>query len=74
MTLPLLASETITWVSVKRPTLDIVGLVLGALKLAGVLLAVAFVLGGMMGVLRILVARRRSQQNWQAYVRLGLSR
>jgi hypothetical protein len=52
--------EQVTWVKVDPPTLDLVGLVLGAFSLAGVLVGIAFGLGILFGLLRILHARSRS--------------
>jgi hypothetical protein len=41
--------ETITWVRVEKPVLDLVGIVLGSLGLAGLLAACASVLGLLLG-------------------------
>jgi hypothetical protein len=51
--------ETITWVRVEKPVLDLVGIVLGSLGLAAVLAASASVLGLLFGWLRIRRGRRR---------------
>jgi len=48
----------ITWIKVERPTIDLVGVVLGSFRLAGVLLVVAAVLGVLFGV-ALIRARRR---------------
>jgi hypothetical protein len=45
--------ETITWVRVEKPVLDLVGIVLGSLGLAGLLAAGASVLGLLLGCLLI---------------------
>lgn len=44
------AVESVTWVKVEKPVFDIVGLVLGALNLTGVLAAGALLLGVLLGV------------------------
>jgi hypothetical protein len=51
--------QVITWVHVPKPTLDLVGIVLGALTLAAVAALVAMVLGSGMGLLLIVRNRRR---------------
>jgi hypothetical protein len=48
----------ITWVKVEKPTFDLVGLVLGSFKLAGVMLVGALVLGILGGILFVLRRRR----------------
>ncbi len=50
----------VTWIKVEQPTLDLVGVVLGSFRLAGVLLVVALVLGVVFG-LALIRSRRRSQ-------------
>ena len=45
--------ETITWVRVEKPVLDLVGIVLGSLGLAGLLAAGASLLGVLLGCLLI---------------------
>jgi hypothetical protein len=50
MTMLATATQTITWIQVEKPTFDLVGVVLGALGLAGLLAAVALVLGTVIGV------------------------
>jgi hypothetical protein len=48
----------ITWIKLEKPTLDLVGVVLGSFRLAGILLVVAFVLGVVFGAALILARRR----------------
>jgi hypothetical protein len=48
----------ITWIKVEKPTFDLVGVVLGSFKLAGVLLVVALALGVVLGGALILARRR----------------
>jgi len=48
----------VTWVTVEKPTFDLVGLVLGSFHLAGVLLVVAFAVGLLSGILLIRSRRR----------------
>ncbi|MBI3932810.1 MAG: hypothetical protein HY317_05285 [Acidobacteria bacterium] len=55
------ASETVTWVRVPPPTLDLVGVVLGAFSAAGVLAVSALVLGGTLGGALIYRSRRRME-------------
>jgi len=50
--------EPVTWVKVERPTLDLVGIVLGSLALAGYLAILTSGLGLTLGVL-LRRARRR---------------
>ena len=50
----------VTWIKVETPTLDLVGVVLGSFRLAGVLLLVALVLGVIFG-LALIRSRRRPQ-------------
>jgi hypothetical protein len=57
MTLTSLA-PAVTWIKVEKPSFDLVGVVLGSFKLAGVLLVFAFVLGIAFGALLILSRRR----------------
>jgi hypothetical protein len=54
----LTAGPAVTWIKVEKPTLDLVGVVLGSFHLAGVLLAVAFALGVLIGIALILSRRR----------------
>ena len=62
MIAPLLAqtTPTVIWVPVKKPTFDLVGVVLSSLGLAGICAAVALVLGTALGILLIRRARRHS--------------
>jgi hypothetical protein len=55
------AVENITWIKVEKPSFDIIGLVLGALTLTGVLAVGAFVLGVVLGVTFIRRRARRPQ-------------
>ena len=50
-------APAITWIKVEKPSFDLVGVVLGSFKLAGVLLVVALVLGCVFGV--AMIFRRR---------------
>jgi hypothetical protein len=54
------ATPGITWVVVERPKLDLVGIVLGALGLAGFLAVLACALGVGLGI--VLILRRRRHQ------------
>jgi len=51
--------QVVTWVHVPKPTLDLVGRVLGALALAALAAPVALVLGSGMGLLPSVRNRRR---------------
>jgi hypothetical protein len=48
----------VTWIKVEKPTFDLVGVVLGSFRLAGILLVVALVLGIVFGTALILTRRR----------------
>ncbi len=48
----------ITWIKVEKPTLDLVGVVLGSFRLAGFLLVAALALGVVLGG-ALIRARRR---------------
>lgn len=48
----------VTWIKVEKPTFDLVGVVLGSFKLAGILLVAALLLGVAFGVLFVLRRRR----------------
>lgn len=50
----------VTWIKVEKPTFDLVGVVLGSFKIAGVLLVLALVLGIVFGAALILTRRRPS--------------
>ena len=65
-----LADQVVTWVHVPKPTLDLVGVVLGALTVAAVAATLALVLGSGMGLL--LIARNRRRQARLESPRLGL--
>jgi nitrate reductase gamma subunit len=56
----LLASlqPAVTWIKVDKPSIDLVGVVLGSFRLAGVLLVLALGLGLLLGA-ALLRARRR---------------
>jgi hypothetical protein len=54
----LLAGPAVTWIKVEKPTLDLVGVVLGSFRLAGFLLLVALVLGVLFGAALIRSRRR----------------
>ena len=51
--------QVITWVHVPKPTLDLVGIVIGSLRLAGIVAILATVLGSAVGLALILRNRRR---------------
>jgi hypothetical protein len=54
----LTVGPAITWIKVERPTIDLVGVVLGSFRLAGILLVVALALGVLIGITLILSRRR----------------
>lgn len=54
----MLAEPAVTWIKVEKPSFDLVGLVLGSFRLAGVLLLVALALGLLFGAALILSRRR----------------
>ena len=56
--LVLLASQTVTWIKVDRPTFDLVGVVLSSLGLAGICAGIAFTLGLALGIAFIVRGRR----------------
>lgn len=49
----------VTWIKVEKPTFDLVGVVLGSFRLAGILLVLALGLGLLLGG-ALLRARRRT--------------
>jgi len=49
----------ITWVKVEKPSFDLVGLVLGSFRLAGFLVLLALLFGGLIGVIFVAWRRRR---------------
>ena len=51
--------QAITWVHVPKPTLDLVGIVLGSLRLAGIAALLAMALGTAVGLVMIARNRRR---------------
>jgi ABC-type spermidine/putrescine transport system permease subunit II len=51
------ADQVITWIHVPKPTLDMVGIVLGSLRLAAVAAVLATALGAVVGL--VLIARNR---------------
>jgi hypothetical protein len=53
------ADQAITWIHVPKPTLDLVGIVIGSLTLAGVAALLAMVLGSGVGLALIVRNRRR---------------
>ncbi len=55
-----MAGPAVTWIKVEKPTLDLVGVVLGSFHLAGVLLLAALVLGVLFGA-ALIRSRRRPQ-------------
>ena len=57
-----LVDQAVTWVHVPRPTLDLVGIVLGALTVAALAAVLAVVLGSGMGLLLIVRNRQREAQ------------
>jgi hypothetical protein len=56
----LLLAPAVTWIKVEKPTFDLVGVVLGSFRLAGILLVVALVLGVIFGA-ALIVNRRRPE-------------
>jgi hypothetical protein len=63
----------VTWIRVEKPTLDLVGVVLGSFRLAGILLVVAFILGVVFGAV-LIRSRRRPQPTPLDEVSLHLGR
>jgi hypothetical protein len=62
--------QVVTWIHVPKPTLDLMGIVLGALTVAAVAAVLALVLGSAMGLL--LIARNRRREGRVDHTRLGL--
>jgi len=54
----MLQQPAVTWVTVEKPTFDLVGVVLGSFRFAGLLLVVAVALGLVFGAVLILSRRR----------------
>jgi hypothetical protein len=52
--------QAVTWIKVEKPTFDLVGVVLGSFRLAGILLVVAVILGALFGAV-LIRSRRRLQ-------------
>lgn len=50
----------ITWIKVERPTFDLVALVLGSFRLAGILVVGALLFGVAVGAALVLAQRRRN--------------
>jgi hypothetical protein len=69
----LMVEPAVTWIKVEKPTFDLVGVVLGSFRLAGVLLVVAFALGVFFG-LALIRSRRRLQHPPMDEVSLHLGR
>jgi hypothetical protein len=61
----------VTWIKVEKPTLDLVGVVLGSFHLAGALLVVAVILGAFFGAV-LIRSRRRPQPTPMDQVSLHL--
>ena len=53
--------ETVIWIKVAKPTLDLVGVVLSAFGITGVLVVLALLLGLALGLSLILKRRREAQ-------------
>lgn len=64
--------QVVTWIHVPRPTLDLVGIVLGALTVAALAAVLSVVLGSGMGLLLIIRNRRRRDAEADAPSTLGL--
>jgi hypothetical protein len=67
-----IADKDVTWVKLQSHQLDIVGLVLGSLGLAGLLAAGALGLGSLVGVFIIRRRRRATRPTWIADGTLSL--
>ena len=67
-----LATQGITWIKVESPKLDVVGVILGSLGLAGALAVLALVLGGLLGLTRIVRAHRQRHSWADDHASLGL--
>ncbi len=53
-----LLAQGVTWIKVEKPSFDLIGVVLGSFRFAGVLLLAALVLGLVFGAALILARRR----------------
>ena len=73
MTLLFHAVETITWIKVQKPTFNLIGVIVGALAVTGVLVLCAVVLGVLLGIITIIRRQRRSPGADEQMVRLNLS-
>ena len=62
--------QVVTWVHVPKPTLDLMGIVLGSLTVAALAAVIAMVLGSGMGLL--LIVRNRRREGHVEPTRLGL--
>lgn len=49
----------ITWIKVEKPTFDLVGVVLGSMRLAGAIVLLALAVGALLGAARIRSRRRQ---------------
>ena len=50
--------DAVTWIQVERPTFDLFGVLLSALKFTGIVVIFGFLLGALLGVVFILRSRR----------------
>lgn len=66
----LLADQVVTWVHTPKPTLDLVGIVVGALMGAAVVSLVALLMGSALGA--VFIARNRRREAAQPAPGLGL--
>jgi hypothetical protein len=62
--------QVVTWIHVPKPTLDLVGIVLGALTVAALAAVLALVLGSATGL--ILISRNRRRESQAPSSQLGL--
>lgn len=58
----LLTTQSITWIKVEKPTLDLVGLVLGSIGFAAALAGLALLVGGFWGFALIRRSRGHAGQ------------
>jgi hypothetical protein len=49
----------VTWVKVEKPSFDLVGVILSSFRLVGLLLLLALLFGGLVGILFVALRRRR---------------
>lgn len=66
----LLADQVVTWVHTPKPTLDLVGIVVGALMGAAFISLVALLMGSLMGA--VFIARNRRREATAPAPGLGL--